>query len=207
MTCAAVIAVKGGARAKTRLARALGEAQRAWLVRAMLERVLTAAVTAKQVAQIVLVTSEPQPSPMPALVTRIADAGLDLSAAYTRGAEFAVSRGHRAVLLLPADLALVTAEDVDGMVLDGVANGAALALDECGDGTNAFYLPAPLPIRLGYGSGSAVRHIAACVSAGIRVALVRRAGLALDVDEPNDLLQLGACPEYQFLQRTPESVQ
>jgi len=205
MSCAAVIALKGVARAKTRLRSALDESQRAWLVRAMLERVLTAAMGARQVAQIVLVT--PELWPIPAPVTRIADTGRNLSAAYARGAEFAVARGHRAVLLLPADLALVTAADVDGMVLEGAAYGAALAPDGCGAGTNAFYLPGPLPIRLAFGPGSAVRHMTACVSAGIRVALVRRDGLALDIDEPNDLLQLGGYPDYQFLRRTTESVE
>lgn len=207
MSCAAVIAFKGIATAKSRLAGVLSPALRHRLVEVMLAQVIRAAQSALRIAEIFVVsTAAHKAAESAGSVAAVIDGAQGLSAAFECGALRALALRHRSVLLLPADLALVTAEDLDAMVALGCESGAALAPNMIGAGTNALYLPLPLPIRLAFGPCSCARHVAACRACGYAPAIVERSRLALDIDAPGDLERLRGVPAYSFLGEPARSV-
>ena len=69
-----------------------------------------------------------------------------------------------------------------------------IAPDQRGIGTNGLYLPTALDFRCRFGAGSRARHEAEAQRLGIEPAIVRRPGLALDLDTPADLRSLGGAP-------------
>jgi len=101
---------------------------------------------------------------------------------------------HDALVVVPADLPLLEADDLDAIIRAGQATGFAIAPDRTGAGTNALYLRLPRTIEFRFGPGSFARHVAAGRLRGHEPAVVRRPGLSSDIDTPADLalLQAGA---------------
>lgn len=197
MSCAAIIAVKGTATAKSRLAGALPPAIRARLVVSMLDHVIDVARRTRGVDGIVLVSDAAQEARSGVLA--VLDEARGLDAAFLVGARAAQLQCFRSAVLLPADLPLLTVADLEALLDVGPRAGAAIAPDRAGDGTNALYLPLALPILLAYGPRSCASHRDACMRLGLAPALVQRSGLATDIDEPCDLAVLSNCPTYDFL--------
>ncbi len=206
MSCAAVIACKGIATAKSRLAGVLSPMVRARLVEVMLAQVIQAAQSALRISEIIVVSPTLSKAVESGSVAAVIDSAQGLSAAFECGALRALAFRHRSVLLLPADLALVTAEDLDAMIALGSEAGAAFAPNTIGVGTNALYLPLPLPIRLAFGTCSCARHAAACRACGYVPAIIERTRLALDIDAPADLERLRDVPQYSFLNESAQAV-
>jgi 2-phospho-L-lactate guanylyltransferase len=95
------------------------------------------------------------------------------------------------VLVVPADLPLLTAEDVQALL--DCLNGdplVALAPDRQDQGTNALLIAPPGGIPFRFGPASFVQHCRLALEAGARLEIVRRATLALDLDVPEDLALL-----------------
>jgi 2-phospho-L-lactate guanylyltransferase len=93
-----------------------------------------------------------------------------------------------AVLIIPADLPLVTSEDVSGMIeLGQEAHTVVIATDNHEDGTNALMIRPPGIIPYAYGPGSYQRHVALAREAGATVKEYHSERLALDIDVPADL--------------------
>ncbi len=72
--------------------------------------------------------------------------------------------------------------------------GVAIAPDRAGTGTNALVLRPPGVIRFRFGVGSFAKHLEEVERAGVPLVAVNRAGLAFDLDTPEDLarwLELG----------------
>ena len=55
------------------------------------------------------------------------------------------------------------------------------------DGTNALLVPTALDFGFGYGQGSFTRHCVEATRLGLRLAVIERADLALDIDTQDDL--------------------
>ncbi|MCS7011573.1 MAG: NTP transferase domain-containing protein, partial [Anaerolineales bacterium] len=102
-----------------------------------------------------------------------------------------IQRAH-AVLILPADLPLVTPEDIRQVLQRGQKPPVVvIAPDRREDGTNALFVnPAGL-LEYAYGPASSHLHAARAIEAGARVELVHSPSLALDLDLPEDLELLG----------------
>lgn len=56
------------------------------------------------------------------------------------------------------------------------------------DGTNALLMPIGCGVAAAYGAGSFRRHLTAALGSGHPVSVVRDVELALDIDQPDDLL-------------------
>jgi 2-phospho-L-lactate guanylyltransferase len=182
---AALIAVRRGAKAKTRLANMLDGAARARLMRMLLERVVSAAQMARGVDGVFIVS--PQAEDLPTGCEVLLDDGSGHSEAVTQAVRELAARGVTELLILPADLASVAPADLETLLEAGRSAGGAIAPDRHGTGTNAFYLKLPAAIPFAFGPGSCARHRAALRDAGIEPAVVYRPGLALDIDAPEDL--------------------
>lgn len=181
----AIVPVKGGAGAKSRLEPALGPAERERLVVWMLERVVEAARGAGLDVRVVG-GHEPVALACRALgCSWSADRG-GLNASVHAALREA-SGAYEAAVVLPVDLPWVRACDIEqvrGAL--GVCDAVVLVPSPDG-GTNTLAVRLPAPITPSFGPGSFQRHARLATQAGLRVIPLRPPGLLRDIDEPTDL--------------------
>ena len=183
--CCALIAVKQRVAGKSRLSGQLGVQARVALVRSMLAQVLKAATEAHTVRQVIVVS--PERDMIAEDIPVLADSGQGLNAALTQARQALLDLGVRELLVLPADLPLVTAAEIDILVRAGRSTGFAIAPDAADTGTNALCLATTQSFQFQFGSDSKRRHIAAAAQLGLVPQTVRLPGLEFDVDSPADL--------------------
>lgn len=191
MSLWAIVPVKPIRRAKSRLAGALNQEERIALSREMLRRVLRALAGVERIERTLLVSRDSEALALGrrhGARTLSERPPIDLNQALDQATRAAVGSGATAVLVVPADLPLVTSEDVEALIdLAEPSPSLVLAPDRHRDGTNAFLASPPGLIEYQFGPKSLSRHISAAVAASIRVAECDRPGLALDLDLPEDL--------------------
>lgn len=113
--------------------------------------------------------------------------GGDLNEAMTAGAILAARHGAGAVLTIAADLPGLTTDDIADLVAARTEAGTiVIAPDAAGAGTNALLMP-PLAIPYRYGPNSFWAHLEVAQAGGHGFTIVRRPGLAEDIDWPADL--------------------
>jgi 2-phospho-L-lactate/phosphoenolpyruvate guanylyltransferase len=196
MSCWALVPIKARADCKGRLAGWLVPAARLEVVRAMLGTVLAALRDSRSIDRVAVVS--PQRDSIPTDVLVIGDAGRGLNSALDAARMELIARGADELVVLPADLPLLTAADVDLLVTQGRRAGFALATDAAGTGTNALYLSRPEVFRFGFGTGSRSRHLDEAARLGWTVELVGTRGLEFDLDRAEDLAWLRARGDARF---------
>ncbi len=193
----ALVPLRGLETAKTRLGGELDAEERLDLVIAMARRTLAATRDASRIAGTVLVTADPAAARLAddhraePLVQRIAG----LNAAIREARARAVANGATAVVVLPIDLAAVSAAAIDAVVEGaGVAarepsyHGLVVVVpDRHGDGTNVLLAAPPTIVDPAFGPGSRAAHTALAQAAGARY-LELGGPLTFDVDTAEDLL-------------------
>jgi 2-phospho-L-lactate guanylyltransferase len=184
------------AECKARLAARLAADARLSLQRLMLDRVLAALRSAHAIDHIAVVS--PERDTVPSDINVLADAGHGLNAALDGARHALVHQGATELVVLPADLPLVTAADIDALVDSGRRAGFALAADAAGTGTNALYLASPANFRFQFGPGSRRHHIEEALRLGLKPALVRARGLEFDLDVAEDLVRLRAYADPRY---------
>lgn len=101
------------------------------------------------------------------------------------------------LIVLHGDLPNLQASDVQTLMAaipSDEGAGVAIAPDRAGTGTNGLVLRPPGVIRFRFGAGSFAAHLEEVSNAGVPLVAVNRAGLAFDLDTPEDLtrwLELG----------------
>jgi 2-phospho-L-lactate guanylyltransferase len=187
----AIVPVKPLRRGKSRLSSVFTPEERVDLNRHLLKNTLD---TLREIQEIehVLVVSRDQ-----AALSFARDMGArtvqengepDLNVALTRATIVAKTYSTRGVLIIPADLPLMTTEDVYA-VLDRAVNPPVVVVspDRHKQGTNALLVcPAGL-ITYEYGPDSFKRHCELARSVGARLEICELPSLALDLDVPDDL--------------------
>ena len=113
----------------------------------------------------------------------------------------AIECGAEFTLVLPADIPLITAAEVDQIFGAAPREGTVLVSSVSGRGTNAvLQRPAGLfPLR--FGNDSFVPHLAAARATGKPVEVLQLAGIGVDIDEPSDLADLLEAPGNTSAQR------
>ncbi len=199
MTSAVLIPVKAPGVGKQRLAAALGEPARARLVEAMLAQVLEAVRSSPAVAEVHVLS--PEPRVLPPGMRLVPDESPSLNAGLERARSALRGRGATRITVIFADLPLLSPDDVTALIRAGGDDAIAIARDHSGSGTNALCLPAEADFRLAFGAGSFARHTTEAQARGLRLRVLRRPGLAFDIDAPADLEMLRARrdPRYAFL--------
>lgn len=180
-----LIAIKARALSKTRLAEILSPQARLELVRSMLASVLSAAIGARTVQHVIVIS--PERDCVPAHVPVLADTGESLNTALTQAHTRVRELGCREIVVLPADLPRVSSTDIDTLVQAGRAGGLAIAPDAAGSGTNALCLISAAPFRFQFGPDSRRLHLEEAQRAGLTAQVIRRPGLEFDVDSPEDV--------------------
>ena len=175
-------------RAKGRLAALLEPEERADLVRRSLAAVLVA-VEGAGMAAVVLTSDEAVAAQMPSVVQVLAeDPDLrGLSAQLERASGLLAVEE---LLILHADLPLVTAEALRELVTQAPEAPSATLVRPGDGGTNAMLLRPPGRFPLAYGRGSGDLHEAAAREAGLAVRRANVPALALDLDTPSDVRAL-----------------
>jgi 2-phospho-L-lactate/phosphoenolpyruvate guanylyltransferase len=191
METIAVLPIKTFARAKHRLAEALGTPDRRDLAEAMVADVLDALAHVPELGGVIAVTAEPRAAEAATaagaeVVHDPDEAGQ--SAAAARGVEAAIERGAARALLVPGDCPALVPEEVSALLAHDEA--VVIVPDRHGAGTNALLLSPPDAIAPSFGEGSFARHAARARARGLAVAEVP--SLGLDVDTPQDLAALRA---------------
>ena len=175
-------------RAKGRLAALLEPEERAELVRRSLAAVLAAVEGAGMVA-VVLTSDEAVEAEVPARV-RILGEDRELRGLSAHIERAAKDLGVDELLILHADLPLVTAEALRDLVAQAPPAPSATLVRPADGGTNAMLLRPPGRFPLAYGRGSGDLHEAAAREAGLAIRRVDMSALALDLDTPADVRAL-----------------
>ena len=186
----AVLPVKETVLAKQRLANVLSPRLRQELATAMFEDVMQALAGAPGLAGIAVVTLDPKAREI--ALRWGAEVWTDGAHEGHTGAVTAAARrvaaNGSAMLTMPGDIPLVSPADVAQLLIahsEAPAFTIAPAWDE--RGSNAIVCsPADL-VPLRFGSDSFFPHLAAAQRQGLNPTIVRRDGIALDIDEPADL--------------------
>jgi len=187
----AVMPIKDMENAKQRLVPALAPDERRTLFAAMVEDVLVALVQSRLLSGIVVVTRDRQAIDLAGRYgarSLIEPENAGHTAASRFGAATLASEGAVGMIQIPGDLPALTAADIDAVLkVHGKAPAVTIApsRDELGSNAVACSPPDLLPLR--FGDDSFFPHVERARSLGVEPAIVKRAGLALDIDTPADL--------------------
>ena len=184
-----VIPVKDLSLAKSRLQDILSAVERAALVRAMLEDLLTT-LRQCQIGNIWLVARDRD----------VLELGRRFKVclvpeAEANGYNQAVAEGlarvgaETSVLVLPADLPMAQPADIEKLTTSCTTNDPTVGLvpDRNKRGTNGLYMSAPSLITPVFGPDSLLKHNLAASRAGVAATVVPLENLAMDIDVGEDL--------------------
>jgi len=191
MSLWAIVPVKPLRRGKSRLSGALSEDQREELNRVLLQRTLKTLLDLKEVEQVLVVSRD---SAALALARDLGartvqeDGAPALNTALKRATVVAQVYASRGVLVIPADLPLLTAADVLTLLQRATEPPVVvIAPDRHRKGTNALLLSPANLIEYDFGGDSFQRHCDRAQRAGARLEIVELPSLGLDLDLPEDL--------------------
>ena len=204
----AVVPVKTPSRSKRRLAPLLSHTEREALARVMLEDVLAALHGAETLAGVRIVTEDEAVANMARRARIDVIDGLEgdgLTPAVARAAR-ELPR-HDAMLFVPADVPLITAQDIDIVVGSAQTSPAVTLVPARADGgTNMMLCMPPDATPFCFGKRSFVRHQQAARAAGIEPQVFKLQRAELDIDRPDDVAALLATPSatrsYEWLMET-----
>jgi 2-phospho-L-lactate guanylyltransferase len=191
MAVYAVVPVKRLSVSKRRLSAVLNPEERKLLTLAMLENVL-AALKVSVVDQTVVVCND-------SVVKNAADrcgvsyfsaSGTGLNADIEEAIAWCVNKHASSVLVLPADIPLVSSTDIDVLVKLGYEKASLVLSPSQNGGTNALLQNPPNLIPACFGPKSFANHFTEACNKGLRIRMYYSLGIGLDVDSVDDLKQL-----------------
>lgn len=197
----AIVPLRDGTNGKTRLAKSFSVEDRTRLIAAMARHVVRALAASGEIDAILVVTRDPD------VVRQALDAdnesvqflrqpeeAIGLNGALEIGRRWAIAEGASGVLIAPADLPLLNAEDVRTLVAR--PESIVIAPDRRRSGTNALFLPiertpGPFPSEdhqfvFQFGEGSYAAHIAESARLGMDGVTLILDGTELDLDTIDD---------------------
>jgi 2-phospho-L-lactate guanylyltransferase len=122
--------------------------------------------------------------------------GVGLNGAL-REAQLEVRRADvRNMLVVPCDLPLLEADDLQALAQAASAQCVAIAPDEAQRGTNGLCFDAMLEFGFSFGLDSYARHLEQIRQLGLQHLAVENPRLAFDLDLAQDLARLGTTPRY-----------
>ena len=191
MTLWAIVPVKPLRRGKSRLAGALSEDERTELNRALLRHTLKTLSELKELEEVLVISRDPQALTVArnyGARTVREDGQPELNTALKRATVIAQVYATRGVLVLPADLPLVSREDVLALIERAVDPPVVvIAPDRHEKGTNALLISPSGLIEYDFGENSFQRHCELVKKSGARLEVLNLPTLGLDLDLPEDL--------------------
>lgn len=209
MAAALLIPVKETGRGMKRLSPLLSPAEREALALLLLHGVMEAAAELPHHTRRLVVTSSP------AVAGLAAERGFEVlreerqiseSDSVDRAGALLEREGVTGLLRVPLDLPLISGDELTALLEAALAEEgrrAVLAPSLDGTGTNALYRSPPTLFPSAFGPGSLAKHERMALDSGAATAVIRLPGIAIDLDEPEDLAQLvrqgTECPALDYL--------
>jgi len=194
MTLWAIVPVKPLRLGKSRLAETLSEDERADLNGRLLAHTLTTLAAIPEIEQVLVISRDPAALALArnhGARTLQENGSPQLNVALARATVVVKNYHTHGVLIVPADLPLLTPQDVHLMLERAVDPPVVvLAPDRHKQGTNCLLICPVGLIEYEFGPGSFQKHMAQAQAAGARLEIVDLPSLALDMDLPEDLDQV-----------------
>jgi 2-phospho-L-lactate/phosphoenolpyruvate guanylyltransferase len=172
-----LVPIKQGDNGKSRLAAVLSHDERCDLSHNMAKHVLAQLAKCSLIADIDILSPE---RPHWWSGAWVEDHGRGLNAEMTA---WRARCGTHPVLIIHADLPLVTSSDIDDLLKVAVVHGLALATDRVGEGSNALAIADGRPFTFMFGPDSRRRHRQQSPT----MPVIQTTGLSADIDTPQDL--------------------
>lgn len=192
-----IVPHRGLEAAKTRLATSLSPDERMFLASQLLQRVLKVAHEVSDDVVVISPSRSLREIVEPSGARLVVQRGMGLNEGLDQARFDAVVDDIHTLVVLHGDLPNLQASDIEtllGAVPGDGSPGVAIAPDRAGTGTNGLVLRPPGVIQFRFGPGSFAKHLDEVARAGVPLVAVNRAGLAFDLDTPQDLarwLELG----------------
>ncbi|MFQ6074046.1 MAG: 2-phospho-L-lactate guanylyltransferase [Candidatus Bathyarchaeia archaeon] len=202
----AAIPVKTLLKSKMRLSLVLNPKERQTLTLAMLEDVLKA-VKRSVVRETVVISSERTVEELADnfAVSYLEERRHELNHAVKQATEWCIRNNASSVLILPADIPLVTSEDINRMVELCPKRACVVISPSQNGGTNALLRKPPNLIPIHFGPDSFRKHKAEALHKRIPIRVYRSERVAMDIDSPKDLEKLleikAQTASHRFLER------
>jgi len=189
----AVVPVRSLRHGKTRLSPVLGAEARQVLLRGIARRVVTAAIESGLIETVLVVSPNEETLAWAAGIGPAVEAvsqpehRLGLNGAIDAGRAWALDRGASTLLSLFADLPLIVADDIRGLVAR--TEPIVLGADRRREGTNALLLRLAgrgSEFRFAFGEGSLAKHLDEARRLGLNATMHDAPGIAFDLDTPDD---------------------
>jgi 2-phospho-L-lactate/phosphoenolpyruvate guanylyltransferase len=188
---AILLPVKTFARSKERLSPHYSENEREGLVRALCEDIFAVVAQVKGADRVYVVSAEYHALSLARQLNwHVIDENEQISesASVDAASRQCAREGVKALLRLPIDLPLVTPSDIETLFYFLEPAPAVVIVPSMdGTGTNALLRSPPDLFPSHFGPDSFALHLKEAEKAGAKVAIVRNARIALDIDEPKDL--------------------
>jgi len=186
-----IVPVKALHESKSRLRDVLTPEQREDLSQEMLINTLRVLAEVPEIMRTLVVSTDPT---VLALAQENGAEALEeigspsLNKALIQSTAIASERQAQSVLVLPADLPLIRAEDVRALIEAAPTHPVvAISPDRKRRGTNALLVAPPGTIEYEFGPDSFERHVRSAKASGARVEIIELPTLGLDLDAPEDL--------------------
>ena len=187
----AIVPVKPLRRGKSRLSGVLSLEARTALNHYLLSKTLETLASVPEIEHSLVVSRDPEALTIArefGARTVQEQGSPELNIALTWATMVAINHSVQGVLIVPADLPLITIEDIREVVKRGADPPVVVITpDRHRRGTNALLISPPGLLRYEYGPGSFQRHCTQAEKAGLRLEICERRSVALDIDLPEDL--------------------
>lgn len=195
MTLWAIVPVKPLRWGKSRLAGVLSQEERTDLNSQLLTHTLETLKAIPEIEHVLVISRDPAALSLARShgARTVQEKGApELNVALARATIVARNYSTSGVLIVPADLPLLTPEDVRAMLeLAKDPPVVVLAPDRHKQGTNALLVCPVGLIEYDFGPGSFQRHCERARQAGARLEICELPSIALDMDLPEDLELVG----------------
>jgi 2-phospho-L-lactate guanylyltransferase len=187
----AIVPVKPLRRGKSRLAWVLSEEERTALNQYLLAHTLDTLKTIPEIEHILVISRDTGALALArshGARTVQEDGAPHLNVALTRATLVAKNYTTNGIMIIPADLPLITSTDIRAMLNRAIDPPVVVVVpDRHHQGTNALLVSPAGLIQYSFGPGSYQIHCERAQQAGARLEICELPSLALDVDLPEDL--------------------
>ncbi len=185
-----IIPVKPLRRSKSRLSTILSEDERALLNFKMLENTLDLLKGIPSVNEVLVISKDPGVLALARTFnakTLQEDGEPGLNITLKRAIYVAMAYAAQSVLILPADLPLLTKEEINTVI--GKLSSSSMMIispDRHMNGTNMLLISPPDLIEFSYGPGSFERHVRLAQMKNAKIEVCQFSATGLDIDLPED---------------------
>ncbi|MFB0560877.1 MAG: 2-phospho-L-lactate guanylyltransferase [Candidatus Lokiarchaeia archaeon] len=187
-----IIPFKGLVESKSRLVRGISDDLRKRLVMAMLSDVIAAVTSSKKVNYLIVITSDTKiENTVPKNATLLLEERpRGINQAIIDATKYSLSMNAEATLVVPADLPLITPQDIDTIILMGRSKPVVILSSSLTGGTNILFRAPPQIIEPKFGNNSFQAHLKESRKMNIEPKIYSSPGVSLDLDEIEDIKKL-----------------